>query len=72
MAVLEGLLPLPDEFSDEVKAAIMALGLPEVEPAAEMMLPGAGTWWDYENQEWSTATKPHTIPDALLAVLPTD
>jgi len=66
MAVLEGLLPLPDEFSDEVKAAIMALGLPEVEPAEDE------TWWDYENQEWSTAAKPRTIPDSLLEVLPTD
>ena len=64
MAVLEGLLPLPDEFSDEVKAVIMAFGLPEVEPAE------GEVWWDYETQEWSSADKPHAIPDALLAVLP--
>ena len=66
MAVLESLLPLLDEFSDDVQAEIMALGLPEVETAEDE------TWWDYENQEWSTAAKPHTIPDSLLEVLPTE
>lgn len=69
MAALESALDFPDEFSDEVRAVIIELGLPEVEAEVDIAT-GLLPWWDYEKQEWSTAAKPHTIPAALLEVLP--